>query len=92
MKSTGDTAVAEGGGSTDTATAAGSRLVRVERGQANAEELAAVTALLLARAAAGARHDRVEGAGARATGRPTKARWRRLERSRGFRAPHSWQD
>lgn len=68
-------------------TEADDRLVRVERGQANDEELAAVTALLLARAAAGARHAEVAGAHAR----PTKARWRRLERARGFRAPHSWQ-
>lgn len=63
-------------------------LVRVERGEANAEELAAVTALLLARAAATSQHAQVP---ARRGGRPTKAGWRRLERQHGFRAPHSWQ-
>ncbi|MGH3310216.1 MAG: acyl-CoA carboxylase epsilon subunit [Streptomyces sp.] len=63
------------------------RLVRVEKGQANDEELAAVTALLLARAAASARHGEIPAARAR----EGKAGWRRLERARGFRAPHSWQ-
>ncbi|WP_346776840.1 acyl-CoA carboxylase epsilon subunit [Streptomyces sp. HNM0574] len=62
-------------------------LVRVEKGLANDEELAAVTALLLARAAAGARHAEIPARGPRAT----KAGWRRLERQHGFRAPHSWQ-
>ncbi|MEU5053325.1 acyl-CoA carboxylase subunit epsilon [Streptomyces sp. NPDC021096] len=61
-------------------------LVRVEKGTADAEELAAVTAVLLARAAAGNQH------AARAPRpRRTTAVWRRLERSSGFRAPHSWQ-
>ncbi|MFC4493940.1 acyl-CoA carboxylase epsilon subunit [Streptomyces ovatisporus] len=64
------------------------RLVRVEKGQANAEELAAVTALLLARAAATARHSAIPAP--REAGR-SRAGWRRLERARGFRAPHSWQ-
>ncbi|WP_367131148.1 MULTISPECIES: acyl-CoA carboxylase subunit epsilon [Streptomyces] len=59
-------------------------LVRVEKGTADAEELAAVTAVLLARAAAGN-----EAAPPRP--RRTTAAWRRLERSPGFRAPHSWQ-
>jgi Acyl-CoA carboxylase epsilon subunit len=58
-------------------------LVRVEKGEASDEELAAVTALLLARAAT-ARHQA-------ARPRRTTARWRRLERTPGFRAPHSWQ-
>ena len=66
-----------------------SRLVRVEKGRASEEELAAVTALLLARAAAGARHARLTG-GQQPSG-SGKAAWRRLERARGFRAPHSWQ-
>ncbi|CAM5392197.1 acyl-CoA carboxylase subunit epsilon [Streptomyces sp. URMC 127] len=59
-------------------------LVRVEKGTADAEELAAVTAVLLARAAA---------TNDTAPPRPrrTTAAWRRLERSPGFRAPHSWQ-
>ncbi len=64
------------------------RLVRVEKGQANEEELAAVTALLLARAAATARHSTIPAP--REAGR-SKAGWRRLARARGFRAPHSWQ-
>ncbi|MCM2576715.1 acyl-CoA carboxylase epsilon subunit [Streptomyces meridianus] len=62
-------------------------LVRVERGHAAPEELAALTAVLLARAAAGSHHH------AAAAARPGRsaARWRRLERTPGFRAPHSWQ-
>ncbi|MFI9719495.1 acyl-CoA carboxylase epsilon subunit [Streptomyces sp. NPDC052396] len=59
-------------------------LVRVEKGTAGAEELAAVTAVLLARAAAA-----TDAAPARP--RRTPARWRRLERANGFTAPHSWQ-
>lgn len=62
-------------------------LVRVEKGEANEEELAAVTALLLARAAATARHEQIPAADHTRT---TKAGWRRLERARGFRAPNSW--
>ncbi|MDT9697406.1 acyl-CoA carboxylase subunit epsilon [Streptomyces sp. P17] len=57
--------------------------IRVEKGHAEPEEVAAITAILMARAAA----------------RPTpparrgraKAGWRRLEREPGFRAPHSWR-
>lgn len=74
--------------STGSAATAGD-VVRVEKGQANAEELAAVTALLLARAAASSHADRTPAHG-RST-RATKAGWRRLERQHGFRAPHSWQ-
>ncbi|MGW0366219.1 acyl-CoA carboxylase subunit epsilon [Streptomyces sp. NPDC002990] len=58
-------------------------LLRVEKGNAAPEELAAITAILLARAAA------PEAAPAHRTG--SQARWRRLERTPGFRAPHSWQ-
>ncbi|MFE2375144.1 acyl-CoA carboxylase subunit epsilon [Streptomyces sp. NPDC059398] len=65
-----------------TPTAAAS-LLRVEKGHAEPEELAAITAILLARA--GSRPE------APAHPRSTTAGWRRLERSRGFRAPHSWQ-
>ena|GEM_PF-2811460 len=63
----------------------GRSVVRVEKGHAEPEELAAITALLLARAAAG-------GATPEAA-RPARstAGWRRLERTPGFRAPHSWQ-
>ncbi|MFC4030681.1 acyl-CoA carboxylase epsilon subunit [Streptomyces polygonati] len=59
-------------------------LVRVEKGQADAEELAALTAILLARAAAG--ETPAPSVPVRST-----AGWRRLERTPGFRAPHSWQ-
>ncbi|MFI6651069.1 acyl-CoA carboxylase subunit epsilon [Streptomyces sp. NPDC050529] len=59
-------------------------VLRVEKGLADPEELAAITAVLLARAAA-----RPTDAPAR-HGRDT-AGWRRLERTPGFRAPHSWQ-
>ncbi|MFF9626975.1 acyl-CoA carboxylase epsilon subunit [Streptomyces griseosporeus] len=59
--------------------------IRVEKGHAEPEEVAALTAILLARAAA---------APADTTpahrGRP-RAGWRRLEREPGFRAPHSWR-
>ncbi|MEU8779566.1 acyl-CoA carboxylase subunit epsilon [Streptomyces sp. NPDC048606] len=57
-------------------------LLKVEKGNAAPEELAAITAILLARAAATPE--------AAASPRST-AGWRRLERSRGFQAPHSWQ-
>ncbi|MEE4540808.1 acyl-CoA carboxylase epsilon subunit [Streptomyces sp. V4-01] len=59
--------------------------LRVERGHADPEELAALTAILLARAAAGETP-----AGPAMPARST-ADWRRLERTPGFRAPHSWQ-
>ncbi|MET9607645.1 acyl-CoA carboxylase subunit epsilon [Streptomyces sp. NPDC006512] len=57
-------------------------LLKVEKGNAEPEELAAITAILLARAAA-----TPEAASAPAA----PAGWRRLERSRGFQAPHSWR-
>ncbi|MBQ0865331.1 acyl-CoA carboxylase epsilon subunit [Streptomyces sp. RK75] len=76
-------------GSTGPLSAETNSVVRVEKGQANAEELAAVTALLLARAAASTRAEHTQPSAHR--GRPTKAGWRRLERQHGFRAPHSWQ-
>ncbi|MGV9556184.1 acyl-CoA carboxylase subunit epsilon [Streptomyces sp. NPDC003401] len=59
--------------------------IRVEKGHAEPEEVAALTAILLARAAsrsaepAGVHHGRL------------RAGWRRLEREGGFRAPHSWR-
>ncbi|MFG2980925.1 acyl-CoA carboxylase subunit epsilon [Streptomyces sp. NPDC048258] len=59
-------------------------LLRVEKGNAEPEELAAITAILLARAAA-APEDTAVPAGR------SQAGWRRLERTPGFRAPHSWQ-
>ncbi|MDT0615397.1 acyl-CoA carboxylase subunit epsilon [Streptomyces lancefieldiae] len=57
--------------------------VRIVKGHAESDELAALTAFLVARAAAHGRpvprHD------------PSKAGWRRLERTPGFQAPHSWR-
>ncbi|MEU2158653.1 acyl-CoA carboxylase epsilon subunit [Streptomyces sp. NPDC019396] len=58
-------------------------LLRVEKGNAEPEELAALTAILLARAAT---QPDAPVRGGRST-----AGWRRLERQSGFRAPHSWQ-
>jgi len=56
--------------------------IRVEKGHAEPEEVAAITAVLLARAAAAPV--------APVAHRRPKAGWRRLEREGGFRAPHSW--
>lgn len=60
--------------------------IRVEKGHAEPEEVAAITAILLARGAAAATAQ----ASTPRRGRD-KAGWRRLERTPGFRAPHSWQ-
>ncbi|MDV5148588.1 acyl-CoA carboxylase subunit epsilon [Streptomyces sp. SBC-4] len=60
-------------------------LLRVEKGHADPEELAAITAVLLARASARPDED-----AAAHDGRST-AGWRRLERQSGFRPSHSWQ-
>ena len=59
--------------------------IRVEKGHAEPEEVAAITAILLARAAA-----RTSEPAPTPRGRP-RAGWRRLEREGGFRAPHSWR-
>jgi hypothetical protein len=59
--------------------------IRVEKGHAEPEEVAALTAILLARAAA--RPDEI----APAHNGRVRAGWRRLERESGFRAPHSWR-
>ncbi|KMS75530.1 hypothetical protein ACM01_09105 [Streptomyces viridochromogenes] len=59
--------------------------IRVEKGHAEPEEVAAITAILLARAAAQP-SDPAPAHRGRA-----KAGWRRLEREPGFRAPHSWR-
>ncbi|MFE9682427.1 acyl-CoA carboxylase subunit epsilon [Streptomyces sp. NPDC006285] len=59
--------------------------IRVEKGLAGPEEVAAVTAILLARAAS-APADAAPAHRGRA-----RAGWRRLEREPGFRAPHSWR-
>ncbi|GGY87055.1 acyl-CoA carboxylase subunit epsilon [Streptomyces poonensis] len=59
--------------------------IRVERGHAGPEEVAAITAVLMARAAA-----RPTETAPAHRGRD-RAGWRRLERESGFRAPHSWR-
>ncbi|GAA3499459.1 acyl-CoA carboxylase epsilon subunit [Streptomyces prasinosporus] len=59
--------------------------IRVEKGHAEPEEVAALTAILLARAAG-----RPAGGSPAHRGR-ARAGWRRLEREPGFRAPHSWR-
>ncbi|QHA07043.1 acyl-CoA carboxylase subunit epsilon [Streptomyces broussonetiae] len=58
--------------------------IRVEKGHAEPEEVAAITAVLMARAAA---RTATDGPTHR---RRARAGWRRLEREGGFRAPHSW--
>ncbi|WKX12909.1 acyl-CoA carboxylase subunit epsilon [Streptomyces sp. NL15-2K] len=58
--------------------------IRVEKGHAEPEEVAAITAILLARAAA-------QPSTTPAHRGRAKAGWRRLEREPGFRAPHSWR-
>ncbi|MFF1275606.1 acyl-CoA carboxylase subunit epsilon [Streptomyces marokkonensis] len=59
--------------------------IRVEKGHAGPEEVAAITAILLARAAT------PPAATAPAHRGRGRAGWRRLERENGFRAPHSWR-
>ncbi|MEU8654028.1 acyl-CoA carboxylase subunit epsilon [Streptomyces sp. NPDC048737] len=59
--------------------------IRVEKGHAEPEEVAALTAILLARAASRSSEPTQAHHGRR------KAGWRRLEREGGFRAPHSWR-
>ncbi|KES06501.1 hypothetical protein BU52_13860 [Streptomyces toyocaensis] len=59
--------------------------IRVEKGHAEPEEVAAITAILLARAATPP-----PATGPAHRGR-ARAGWRRLERENGFRAPHSWR-
>ncbi|MFF5706482.1 acyl-CoA carboxylase subunit epsilon [Streptomyces sp. NPDC012794] len=62
-------------------------LIRVVKGKPDAEELAALTAVVLARAAA------YEGEhGGTAGGGPVLAGWRRPERVRGFLGPRTWRD
>lgn len=63
-------------------------LIRIESGAPDDDELAALTAVLLARVAAPA-HDTDPGAGA-STGQNV-VRWRRPERMPGPRTPRSWQ-
>ncbi|AUG77868.1 hypothetical protein CFP65_3059 [Kitasatospora sp. MMS16-BH015] len=58
--------------------------IKITRGSLNDEELAALTAVLLARAAAGQ-------AAAAATVIEPIARWQRLERRPAYYSPVSWQ-
>ncbi|WP_329305276.1 acyl-CoA carboxylase epsilon subunit [Streptomyces anulatus] len=67
--------------------AAPPRLLRVEKGSPSDEELAALTAVLLARA--GAVPDSGQGGG-RAPAGP-EARWRRPEREAAFANPRAWR-
>ncbi|MFI6350041.1 acyl-CoA carboxylase subunit epsilon [Streptomyces sp. NPDC050560] len=69
-----------------TAAPSAAEVLRVEKGSAGPEELAAITAVLLARAAA-----TPEPAGSSDSPGLRRAGWRRLEREPGFRAPHSWR-
>ncbi|MFJ3883239.1 acyl-CoA carboxylase subunit epsilon [Streptomyces sp. NPDC090077] len=63
------------------------QLIRVVKGRPDAEELAALTAVVLARAAA------YEGEhGGTAGGGPALARWRRPDRVRGFLGPRTWRE
>ncbi|MGA4966339.1 acyl-CoA carboxylase subunit epsilon [Streptomyces pseudogriseolus] len=59
--------------------------IRVEKGHAEPEEVAAIAAILMARAAS------VPAAAEPTHRRRPRAGWRRLEREPGFRAPHSWR-
>ena len=58
--------------------------IRVEKGHAEPEEVAAIAAILMARAAA------PQTAAPAHRGRP-RAGWRRREREPGYRAPHRWR-
>lgn len=60
-------------------------LFRVEKGAPDAEELAALTAVLLACSAARPPDD--DGV----VQEPVTARWQRLERRGGFTGPRTWQ-
>lgn len=60
-------------------------LLRIERGRATDEELAAVAVTLLS-LAAGQRETEEEESGQRSV-----ALWRRRERTSAYQAPHSWR-
>ncbi|WP_369356802.1 acyl-CoA carboxylase subunit epsilon [Streptomyces sp. cg2] len=60
--------------------------IRVEKGAASEEELAALIAVLLDRSG---RHPGEDRHASRS--RTVAARWRRLERSRGFHGAQTWQ-
>ncbi|AZM94085.1 MULTISPECIES: acyl-CoA carboxylase subunit epsilon [Streptomyces] len=61
--------------------------IRVVKGSPDAEELAALTAVVMARAAAHeGQHGGTAGSG------PVLAGWHRPERVRGFLGPRTWRD
>ncbi|MEV5613919.1 acyl-CoA carboxylase epsilon subunit [Streptomyces sp. NPDC052225] len=63
-------------------------VLRIEKGNPDATELAALTAVLLARAAGTLEHAYAEGD----EPAPRTARWRRLERRTRAGTPRSWRD
>jgi hypothetical protein len=65
-------------------------VLRVVHGRPTPEELAVVTAVLLARAAAAAADARTATV-LSLISRSDQAGWRRLERAGGFEGPRSWQ-
>ena len=73
---------------TTPATAPADPLIRVERGRLDDDELAALTAVLMARAVAAQRAEQPRFAHG---SRTPQARWRRLERVTGYRSPVSWR-
>ncbi|MFJ6728566.1 acyl-CoA carboxylase epsilon subunit [Streptomyces sp. NPDC091281] len=73
-------------GPADEASGAVAGLVRVHRGEPTPEELAAVVAVLLARAAAAGSAASADAAAVRHA-----PRWRRFDRGHGYRTAHSWQ-
>ena len=60
-------------------------ILRVEKGNPDGDELAALTVVLLARLAASAAAD------TEAYGRLSRAGWRRPERAPGFQGPRTWR-
>ncbi|MGW7103687.1 acyl-CoA carboxylase subunit epsilon [Streptomyces sp. NPDC054838] len=63
------------------------RFIRVEKGRPDADELAALTAVVLARAAAyEGQYGGTAGAG------PARASWHRPERHRAFGGARTWRD
>ncbi|MCH0542321.1 acyl-CoA carboxylase subunit epsilon [Streptomyces sp. MUM 203J] len=60
--------------------------IRVEKGSPSAEELAALTAVVLAVTAARTAEDGAE------QGEQRTAGWRRPERQSGFRGPRTWRE
>ena len=73
---------------TTTPATAPAALIRVERGSLDDDELAALTAVLMARAAAAQPAEQPRFAHG---SRTPQARWRRLERVTGYRSPVSWR-